>query len=47
MGGCCNTIHTRVQGVNLMNEYAECASLQDVGGVCMHVFDTVSVPGFQ
>ena len=30
MGGCCNTIHTRVQGANLMNENVECASLQDV-----------------
>lgn len=37
MEGCSNTIHTRVQGVNLMNEYMECASLQDVGGVCTDV----------
>lgn len=33
MEGCCNTILTGVWGVNLMNEYAECASAQDVGGV--------------
>ncbi len=43
MGGCSNTIHTTVQGVNLMNEYVECASRQDVGGVRIHVCDCVSM----
>lgn len=46
MGGCCNTIHTRVQGANLMNEYAECASLQDVWW-SLERMCVISVPGFR